>query len=65
MIYEIKKDPNKGCIVAILLFIICLVFGMLTSCTKDETIIPIKKPSKDKICLGCKPTPRVDTTFNK
>lgn len=40
---QIKRttdEPNSGCATAILLLIACVVFGLLTSCDKDDSPMP-------------------------
>jgi hypothetical protein len=66
-IYEVNTKPNNGCLTAIILFIICLIFGFMTSCKKDECIQPNFKidVDKSKFCAGCKPKSPLDTALHK
>lgn len=72
MIYEIKKypkgnRPHGGCATAVVLLVICILFGMLVSCKKDTPICPQLPVVKFRKCLDCKPVrPNVlDTTIRK
>lgn len=64
-IYEVNPQPNNGCLRAVILLIICIVFGYLTSCTKDQCVHPVFPVDKSKLCMGCEPSTLVDTTVRK
>lgn len=55
--YELNKKHNNGFGIGLILLIICIVFGMLVSCTKDEQIPFIKR----ELCSGCSPHMHRDT----
>lgn len=63
-----RNVPNGGCALATVLFMAVvwlLILPAIVSCSKDECIKPITAPSKDKICMGCMPKTRLDTTLRK
>jgi len=67
MIYETDKEPKEGCLTAIILLIICIVFGLLVGCEKSA-LSPIKIDEKKiRKCLDCKikSIPALDTVLIK
>ena len=67
MKYEVRNKPNNGCGIVVILLIICILFGMLASCTKSELIQPTNKIQKGKKCLDCgiKSQTIIDTVIHK
>ena len=61
MIYETNK-ASKGCVKATVIFIICILFGMLISCTKD---IDIEPSNIGKACKKCTENNKRDTVKNQ
>lgn len=61
MIYETNKS-NKGYVLSTIIFIICILFGMLMSCKKDVEIKPL---NIDTLCMGCTKHNKRDLVTNK
>lgn len=43
---------NQGCLIALIIFILCIITGLMASCKKPDNIKPDQKPPLVK-CAGC------------